>query len=1050
MAPVPVGTPGAAVFCANNVPSSVNLSPSTGTGYVVGDVLLCFAACRSGTATVATPSGWTQLLNVAGTNGRLALFGKIATVTNEAAPTVAWSGLTTGTSGSPCGARIRAFRDLLLDIDVTGTVENGSASTTVSASGAAMTIVTASDLVLCLSTRLDDVGTWSAPSGLTLINSNLTTSGADFSFAWAYGSGPAVGSFAPNDFGLSGASSFASSGVAIALKGVPPPVPDNETLIDDFNRADGQLDAGAGVAIWDQRLYYNPGSRTDLRIVGNRLGGIANWQNAGSKFELEASFDLLVDCVVPPASPNFEFGLFFCMTDFATDLFDGYGVFWGNGNWFMRRYTNGANQGNIATAASSLLAGDTVWIRKRGSDIKFYRRVSGGEYTLLMSATDATYGKGIFNIELSDVSQRWDNLRGGPKFIPTYYGTVSLPITFGKSVAGIQSPPSPYQAAVIGDGPTGYWRLNEASGVPLDISGANQHFLSENGATVAGVPGLLLNEPTAKARSFSGTSYVRKPGFTPAERYELNTFTIEFWIKKDDLVGATVLDQYNGGMSVVINTADGTITLNKSYVGTIAKTSILKVFDTNTHHVVITRAGIGGPVVFYVDGVSETPTQTNPNLDTATGVANNGLYLGSQAGGTPLNGVMDEVAIYPLVLTPAQVQNHYDIATHVPTTHYGSTSLSVTFGKDVKGQRKTFGQVVAPFTFSKDVRGQRKTFGQVTAPFIFGKDVSGHRTSFGQVSLPLSFGIATAGFRPGLLHYGSVALPVIFGKDVIGQRKTFGQTTSPFIFGKAVAGQRRTFSQVSFPLTFGITTAGIRVGLTRYGVVALPITFGKDVKGQRKAFGQIALPLAFGKDVQGQRKTFGQITFPIIFTKELAGRNHLFGMLSMQTLFGKETAGRRRTFSQLALPITFSKAVNGGRTTFGSIALPINATIAVIGYARVRHYGQLSLPIIFDKQVSAQRKTFGQVTAPFLFGEHVQGERRAFSSLDFPMDFLFDIETGSVGVHGELSLPIIISIDTDGRVKARGVILNYAEMVYLGAEPVIAVYAEGQKVWPST
>ena len=225
MAPALVGTPGAAVFSATSVANPTNLAPTTGTGYAVGDTLLCFTACRSATPTVATPAGWTSLLNITGTNGRLALFGKVATSTSEAAPTVAWSGLTTGNSGTPCGARIQAVSGLeaTIAVDVTGTIENGAASTTVSASGTAITTVTANDLVLALSTRLDDAGTWSAPAGFTLVNSNGSASGSDFAFAWAYQVQAAPGSSAPADFGLASASSFASSGVQVALKPLPAP-----------------------------------------------------------------------------------------------------------------------------------------------------------------------------------------------------------------------------------------------------------------------------------------------------------------------------------------------------------------------------------------------------------------------------------------------------------------------------------------------------------------------------------------------------------------------------------------------------------------------------------------------------------------------------------------------------------------------------------------------------------------------------------------------------------------------------------------------------------
>src|SRR3982751_6173060 len=117
LTPTLVGTPGAAVASAANVATPTTLTPPVGSGYAVGDLLLYFTACASGTPTVATPSGWTPLINVVGSAaavGRLALFGKLAASTSEAAPSVVWSGLTIGNTGTPCGARIQAVRNAQL------------------------------------------------------------------------------------------------------------------------------------------------------------------------------------------------------------------------------------------------------------------------------------------------------------------------------------------------------------------------------------------------------------------------------------------------------------------------------------------------------------------------------------------------------------------------------------------------------------------------------------------------------------------------------------------------------------------------------------------------------------------------------------------------------------------------------------------------------------------------------------------------------------------------------------------------------------------------
>lgn len=338
-----------------------------------------------------------------------------------------------------------------------------------------------------------------------------------------------------------------------------------------------------------------------------------------------------------------------------------------------------------------------------------------------------------------------------------------------------------------------------------------------------------------------------------------------------------------------------------------------------------------------------------------------------------------------------------------PATVFGSTSLTVTFGRTVSGQRKTFSSLALPIAYSAFVDGQASTAAQT--------------------------------------YYGSVSLPMSFSATSNGQRKTFGQLQSPLIFGKAVAGQRKTFGQIAFPINAAIAVAGVRRGLTLYGALAMPITFAKDIRGQRKTFGQVAMPLAFVKDVRGQRKTFGLIDFPIIFTKEATGRKQVFGQLAMQTLFGKETAGQRKTFGQILMPLKWTvvdiqhptAGVAGRRTTFGQIALPIGFYAVTNGQGVTGAktlYGQLAMPLIFSKQVVAHRKTFGKITAPFVFGSAFQGRRLT---------------------HGRIAFPIVVGLTTSGKIITVGtaVILNDAHDLYLGEQNVDAAFVGLEKVWPA-
>ena len=95
---------------ATNVPTSDTLTPGLPGTRSNGDILLCFTTCRSATASVSvSTSGWTEILNAAGTVGKIALFA-CKVDGSESAAECAWTGLTSGTSGSPAAARIACVR----------------------------------------------------------------------------------------------------------------------------------------------------------------------------------------------------------------------------------------------------------------------------------------------------------------------------------------------------------------------------------------------------------------------------------------------------------------------------------------------------------------------------------------------------------------------------------------------------------------------------------------------------------------------------------------------------------------------------------------------------------------------------------------------------------------------------------------------------------------------------------------------------------------------------------------------------------------------------
>ena len=235
-----------------------------------------------------------------------------------------------------------------------------------------------------------------------------------------------------------GAAAWASAAIVL-----PPIVnPATETSIDDFNRADGTIDTGAGAATWTRAMVDGSVTVPDLRTYSNAVGsGAGNvWRSSYTKLKIDNSSgncDIVIDCVTPPAAPNNEFGLWCLVTNPGTSSFNAYVVIFSGGTWILRRMSNGANAGNITTAAGTLVAGDSIWFQKVGSALKVFKKPSGGNYAQILSATDANHNpaSGVVAIELSDSTARFDNLRGGPMLIPQAGASDSWSVSDSANVA---------------------------------------------------------------------------------------------------------------------------------------------------------------------------------------------------------------------------------------------------------------------------------------------------------------------------------------------------------------------------------------------------------------------------------------------------------------------------------------------------------------------------------------------------------------------------------------------------------------------------------------
>lgn len=212
---------------ASPVVNPTVLSAGLPTVRSIGHQVLLWTCTTSATATVSTPSGWQSVYQVAGANGSLALFAR-KLVGGEADPSLTWTGVTTGASGTPSIARtINMGTDFgedvsgLLQVDVQSPVSDLSTATD-TAGGLEAEVMVNNSIVFCHGVFGDDAmtGIVDAATGITLelLAADGTTSGTDLVQMMSWGTRTPAGIIGDHTWALTGtAGAFGSSGVWVAF-----------------------------------------------------------------------------------------------------------------------------------------------------------------------------------------------------------------------------------------------------------------------------------------------------------------------------------------------------------------------------------------------------------------------------------------------------------------------------------------------------------------------------------------------------------------------------------------------------------------------------------------------------------------------------------------------------------------------------------------------------------------------------------------------------------------------------------------------------------------
>lgn len=229
---------------------------------------------------------------------------------------------------------------------------------------------------------------------------------------------------------------------------------------------------------------------------------------------------------------------------------------------------------------------------------------------------------------------------------------------------------APYPAMVRADGATTYWRLGDSLAAAADSSKGEKMGLPNKGAKLSGTTSALRSDSN-RAATFDGVDdmvYGQQRVSAPT------VFSVEAWFKTDTATGGKILGfgnaqpRRNGnflGYSSVYDRHVYMSNAGKLVFGTwsgtrVVVTSPASYNDNAWHHVAATQ-GPGG-MVLYVDGVRVASNTVSANTVSLGSWRIGGDSIPASWPSAPTSrhfkGAIDEFAVYPTALTPAQVAAH--------------------------------------------------------------------------------------------------------------------------------------------------------------------------------------------------------------------------------------------------------------------------------------------------------------------------------------------------------------------------------------------------------
>ncbi|MFD6876446.1 MULTISPECIES: LamG-like jellyroll fold domain-containing protein [unclassified Streptomyces] len=226
-----------------------------------------------------------------------------------------------------------------------------------------------------------------------------------------------------------------------------------------------------------------------------------------------------------------------------------------------------------------------------------------------------------------------------------------------------------YPDKVRGDGAQLYWRYDDTVSpyVADSSNGGNTSGIQVNAPTLRQTPGAVTGSSTAMG--FNGTS---QQVYSDHRQSVGATYTIETWFKTSTTRGGKLIGFGNNTVNssgsydkqiYMTNTGRLIFGVYNGSTRTIS-TGLFETYNDNKWHHVVGTQGPGG-MTLYVDGQNKGTNSATNSTPYAGYWHVGGDNLGSWPTRPTSNffaGQIDETAVYPTVLTQAQVKGHYDLA----------------------------------------------------------------------------------------------------------------------------------------------------------------------------------------------------------------------------------------------------------------------------------------------------------------------------------------------------------------------------------------------------